>query len=66
MQLVGSTDKYWKLKNSYGIEWGENGYLYLDKSEGLNCLNICMDFAFPTGLSSANKYIWFWFLPFQY
>ena len=22
MQLVGATDRYWKLKNSYGIGWG--------------------------------------------
>jgi hypothetical protein len=55
MQLVGSTDRYWKLKNSFGVDWGEKGYMYIDKSRGLNCLNICMDFAFPTGVPSLEN-----------
>lgn len=25
------------------------GYMYLDRTQGLNCLNICMDFAFISG-----------------
>lgn len=54
-QLVGATDKYWKIKNSYGPDWGENGYLYLDKTKNLNCLNICMDFSFATGLNIDEK-----------
>ena len=54
MQLIGSTDRYWKLKNSFGLDWGEKGYMYLDKSKGLNCLNICMDFAYPTSIPSLT------------
>lgn len=50
LQLVGSTDQYWKLKNSYGASWGEGGFLYLDKKNGLNCMNVCMDFAVPGDL----------------
>lgn len=29
--------KFWKLKNSYGPEWGEGGYFRLAKDEG----NVC-------------------------
>lgn len=25
------------------------GYMYLDRTQTLNCLNICMDFAFVSG-----------------
>lgn len=50
LELVGSTDQYWKMKNSYGTSWGEKGFLYLDKAQGLNCLNVCLDFAVSTGL----------------
>jgi len=35
--LVGYTDDYWIIKNSYGSGWGENGYLHLAMDEKLNC-----------------------------
>ena len=54
LQLVGSTDQYWKLKNSYGADWGEKGFLYLDKSKGINCLNVCLDFTVPTELDDSS------------
>ena len=43
VSLVGvyqdHSDNYWKIKNSWGPSWGENGYIRLDRdiSEG----NIC-------------------------
>lgn len=36
--LVGVTDQYWRLKNSWGTSWGEDGFIRL--SFGNTC-GIC-------------------------
>ena len=33
MLLVGYTPDYWILKNSYGADWGENGYMNLERNK---------------------------------
>lgn len=38
--LVGATDQYWKIKNSWGKTWGENGFIRL--ATGNTC-GICLD-----------------------
>lgn len=38
--LVGVTDKYWKIKNSWSTTWGEKGFIRL--SLGNTC-GICND-----------------------
>jgi cathepsin L len=35
--LVGYTDDYWIIKNSYGSGWGDSGYLHLAMDDKLNC-----------------------------
>lgn len=43
--LVGMTDKYWKIKNSWGFSWGEKGYIRLARG---NTCGVCEMNSFPT------------------
>ena len=38
--LVGMSDSYWKIKNSWGTSWGENGFIRLKIG---NTCGICKD-----------------------
>ena len=35
--VVGYEPKYWIVKNSWGSDWGENGYIYMARNRRNNC-----------------------------
>lgn len=35
--LVGYTPEYWIIKNSWGDDWGEDGYIRVTRTPGFNC-----------------------------
>jgi len=43
--LVGATDVYYRLKNSWGTSWGELGYIRILK--GNNVCGICLAASYP-------------------
>jgi len=43
--LVGATDSYYNLKNSWGYSWGESGYIRLTKR--FNVCGICQAASYP-------------------
>ena len=38
VQLVGYADDYWLIKNQWGEDWGENGYMRVSRDQRYNCL----------------------------
>ncbi len=42
--LVGASDTYWKLKNTWGTDWGESGYIRIARG---NTCGICGSPSYP-------------------
>lgn len=56
----GSTSdgtKYWLVRNSWGIEWGEKGYIRMERDikEGGGKCGIAMEASYPIKLHNDNK-----------
>ena len=43
--VIGVTDKYWRLKQSFSVNWGENGYIRLARG---NTCAVCNMASYPT------------------
>jgi len=43
--LVGATDNFYRLKNSWGTSWGEAGYIRILKTN--NICGICLAPSYP-------------------
>jgi len=53
---VGYTDEYFIVKNSWGTEWGQEGYVYISSSsqynKGLGACGIFAQPQYPTGVNA--------------
>jgi C1A family cysteine protease len=45
--LVGVNSNEWIIKNSYGVGWGESGFIRLIATNGNNTCNVCKSISYP-------------------
>jgi len=51
-----TNEAYWKVKNSWGADWGEAGYIRLKRNVGgAGTCGLCMDPSYPTGAHSVGS-----------
>ncbi|KAF0709540.1 Aste57867_5882 [Aphanomyces stellatus] len=59
VDTTGASVNVWKIKNSWGASWGDNGYIYLQRGEpGAGVCNVAQGIIFPDlrgALVATNK-----------
>jgi C1A family cysteine protease len=51
---TASGNKYWKVKNSWSAQWGDDGYIYMSRDRGNNC-GIATSTGFPLADIHSNQ-----------
>lgn len=55
-----SSTPYWIVRNSWGIDWGEAGYVNIAMTDGLGVCGINMEASYPNKLDEPSLLV-FWF-----
>ncbi len=50
---TGVETPYWIIKNSWGVEWGKEGYFYMEKGKNMCAIAECAAYPDLTGIAAT-------------